>query len=157
MVLAGLDGNPIDGAAKNTDDPTEIVINENDTGWSVFLTGFVRLEGDQRLLETDPIDLTVPAGPITVSLQGVRMFAEITKDPETGKDRFDGTLSHTGLVISTPTRSTDYPAASTALQIEQIPEGDLPVGGPELCSDLCGLIVGLCEPPDDFPPAEFCE
>ena len=158
FVLAGAEGDEINGAPKNTRDPENLIVDETDQGWTAYATGFVNLTDDgKRLLESDAFDVVLPVGPLEVHMDQVRLFAEIVKNPQTGKDQLDGTLSFESLTLRNGENTSEQAGGSTALIADFVPPGLEPAGHPLLCSDLCGAVIeGLCEPPDDFPGEMFC-
>lgn len=160
FALAGAEGDEINGAPKNTRDPENLIVDSTDQGYTVFTTGRVQVTEDgKRLLETDPIELTTPAGPLDVRLSQVRLFAEITKNPDTGKDMLNGTLSFEELTLVNGENESEFDGGSTALVADFVPPDVEPDDHPEICGDLCGSVaeLGLCEPPEDFPGEGFCE
>lgn len=157
FALAGAEGDEINGAPKNTRDPENLVVDETDQGWTAYATGFVNVTEDgKRLLETEPFHVELPVGPLMVNMENVRLFAEIVKNPDTGKDRLDGTLAFESLVLVNGSNQSVQPGGSTALIADFVPEEIIPPGHPTLCDDLCGAVVGLCEPPEAFPDEAFC-
>lgn len=155
--LAGSEGDPIDNdTPKNTSDPTKLQVDTEDSGWTAHVTGFIRLEDGQRLLETEPVQINLPLGPLTVSLEDVRLFGEIVKNAD-GFDRIEGTLSFSELVLVNRDRATSYDGDAVAVSADFVPPELAPEGHPVVCEDLCGAVVGLCEPPTDFPGETFCE
>ncbi len=160
FVLAGAEGDEINGAPKNTRDPENLVVDETNLGFTAHVTGRVTVADDgRRLLESEPFDVTLPVlSSLVVEMEEVRLFGEIVKNEETGKDRLDGTLSFAGLTLINGENENVQPGGSTALIADFVPEDVLPSGVPEICGDLCGAVVeGLCEPPEDFPHPDFCE
>lgn len=158
FVLAGAEGDEINGAPRNTQDPENLVVDETNQGFTVYATGFVTLDDDgKRLLETDAFDLTLPIGPLEVSMRDVRVFAEIVKNNDTGKDRLEGTLSFSEITLINGDNENTQPGGSTALVADYVEPELAPEGLPDVCGDLCGLVeLGLCAPPEDFPDPDFC-
>jgi hypothetical protein len=153
FVLAGASAKVNDDAPKASVEPEDVYVNTTSKGWSVYATGFVTLQDDgARLLETDPFDAFVPLGTFDVYLDQVRIFATIKKD-EDGNDSLDGTLTYEQVRLDRQTFEGD----TTSLRAKFVPDEKSLEGSPDMCSDLCGGIVGHCEPPEDFPPTEFCE
>ena len=157
FALAGAEGDEINGAPKNTHNPEDLVVDETPAGWTAYATGFITVTEDgRRLLESDAFDLVIRVGPLDIAMQQTRLFAELVKHPETGKDSFDGTLSFDALQLTNGANITDYEGSSTAFIANFIPEELIPAGHPVLCEDLCGAVIGKCEPPENFPDADFC-
>lgn len=159
FALAGAEGDEINGDAKNTRNPENLVVDETSQGWVAHAVGYVTLAEDgKRLMETDPFDLVLPVGHLVVELEQVRVFADIVKNPDTGKDRLDGTLAFESLTLRNGDQSNNQPGGSTALIADFVPPEIEPEGIPKLCENLCGIVVeGYCEPPEDFPEPAFCE
>lgn len=156
--LAGAEGDPIDNdTPNNTDDPELLEVDESDLGWTAFISGQIILEDGKRLLETQPVQVNLPLGPVTVQLDDVRLFGEIVKNDE-GNDSIEGTLSYSGLVLVNGPRETPYEGGASAVSADFVPANLAPQGHPVICETLCGAVVeGLCEPPADFPGETFCE
>ena len=159
MALAGGEGDEINGDAKNTQNPRNLVIDETSQGWAAHVTGFVSLTEDgKRLMETEPVELNLPVGPLRVEMGSVRVFADVVENPETGKDMLDGTLSFESLTLWNGDRSNVQDGGSTAMVAQFVPPELVPEGTPEVCGNLCGAVVdGYCEVPEDFPPPGFCD
>lgn len=158
FVLAGAEGDEINGAPRNTANPENLVVDETDQGFTAYATGFVTLDdAGNRLLETEAFDVTLPIGPLEVHMKEVRVFAEIVKNADTGKDRLEGTLSFAEITLVNGDRETTQGGGSTALVADYVEPELAPEGLPDVCGDLCGLVVlGLCDPPEDFPHPDFC-
>ncbi len=155
-ALAGAEGDEINGAPKNTRDPANLIVDAGPEGYAVFTGGFVTLDGGERFLETDPIEMTLVLGPIIVAIHDVRINAKIVRSEETGRDRLDGTLSFSSVTLNPGEDGFDYPAGNAPFSADRVPDELVPAGTPQLCGDLCGAVDGICEPPVDFPPADFC-
>lgn len=156
--LAGGEGDPINNdIPNNTSNPEELVVDSGNLGWTAYVSGFIRLEDGKRLLETRPVPIELPLGPVTLKMADVRLFGEIVKNPE-GKDRIEGTLSFTKItLVSSNGRSTDYDGGAAAVSADWVAPNRAPVGHPVICEDLCGIVTGLCQPPADFPGEGFCD
>ena len=159
FALAGAEGDEINGAPKNTRNPEDLVVDATAMGYTLYAKGFVSLTDDgKRLLETEPFFLSLPLGPLDLEMENVRMFAEIVKNPETGIDQLDGTLSFEKLKLVNGANITEQEGDATAMIADRVPDELVPQGTPQLCGDLCGAVIdGTCEPPEEFPPSEFCE
>lgn len=159
FATAGGEGDEINGDPKNTRNPENLIIDETDQGFTAHITGFITLTDDgKRLLETEPVQVRLPVGPLFVEMDGVRLFADIVKNPETGKDQLDGTLSFEELRLRNGDRVSEQGSGSTAMIADLVPPELVPEGTPRVCGNVCGAVVaGICEPPEDFPPAVFCE
>ncbi|MCA9562031.1 MAG: hypothetical protein KC561_01015 [Myxococcales bacterium] len=161
VALAGAEADGINGAPENTQDANNLEIDATTSGFAIFGTGETDLVDGDRFLRTDPFEVIVPIGPLSVQLAGVRMTGIIAPDPERlGHDRIDGTLSYDSLALvnnSTNAR-TEYEGDAVTFLAVWIPPETLPEGTPEICGDLCGRVVaGTCDPPADFPEEGFCE
>ncbi len=157
LALTGAEGREIEGAAKNTVIPEELIVEAGRRGFAIHATGFIKLTDDgKRLLETDPFDASVPLPPMEVRLSNVRLIGEVVKNAQ-GKDRIEATLSFEGLDLINGNRSTEYDAGSTAIAGEFHEPARQPAGAPTVCGDLCGAVTGTCTPPENFPPAEVCD
>ena len=161
LALAGAEGKEIDGAAANTANPDELVVQTDNKGYAVFAYGTVKYfeqpDGSLgRFLESDPFEVSIKLGPILVGLHEMRLSGDVEKDPETNKDRISGTLSYSSVTLTVGETATEYGAGNPTFVATYVPEEKVPAGAPALCGDLCGVVPQQCEPPDDFPGTEFC-
>lgn len=157
FALAGAEGEEIEGAAKNTANPDELYVNTGKTGFAIFIpSGFVFYRDGERLLETDPIDVAVPLGFLDVSLKQVRLNGKIVRNPDTGKDRIESTLTFEGLDIIRRGNVTSYPAGAAPLVGDWTAPEKAPEGHPKICSDYCGVLMMSCDVPEVWPPEGFC-
>ncbi len=155
--LAGAEGDPIStDFAKNTANPEELLVDESNLGWTAFVTGFIRLENGERFLESVPVGIDLPLGPVTLKMADVRLFGKIVKN-SAGKDRIEGTLSFSKITLVNGNRSTDYDGGAAAVSADWVSPSIAPAGHPIVCGDLCGVVTGTCNPPADFPGEGFCE
>ena len=154
---AGGKAKALEGFAKNTSNPEEMYVDETADGFGLFAGGCITLDGDDRFLATEPIDITLAIGPIQIILQSVRITGAIQKNPESGQDRIEGTISFSGLVLDTGNGEPfDYPAGNAPFAAEQVPDALVPEQMPRLCGDLCGTVTAQCNPPADWPSLELC-
>lgn len=156
FALIGAEGDEKPGFAKNTTNPDELFVDNTDLGWALFVKGKVCLRDGQRLLQTEVFDVRIPLGSLTVTLQKVRLVAEIKKDDATGKDTIDGTLSFEGVELDNGRKVSKFEGGNTALAGGFVAPERRPAGMPELCGDQCGVVIGLCEPPEGFPGEQIC-
>jgi hypothetical protein len=156
FALAGAEGDEFPGFAKNTLNPDELFVDTTDLGWALFVQGQVCLRGGQRLLQTTVFDVRIPLGDITVILERVRLVAEIKKDEASGKDKIEGTLSFESAQLVRGARVTKLDGGNTPLVGVFVPPEKRPEGTPDLCTNVCGAVTGLCEPPMDFPEPKIC-
>ncbi len=158
FAMAGAKGAPIGDAPKNERDPEKIRIPDDKTGFALFAKGCVTVQKNgKRLLETEPVDVELPVLSLVLKLTNVRIFAEVKPNPDTGKDRIEGTLSYEALELHNKSKVTTYEGASTAVSADFVPEDVRPVGHPEICGNLCGVVAGICNPPEEFPGEDFCQ
>jgi hypothetical protein len=158
LALAGIDGNAVDGAAKNTRKPDELVVNLTDQSYGIHAVGCVTGTDSDRFLETEAFDVHIQIGPIGIDLEGGRLNGKVTVDPDTGHDRLDSTLSFETIFLDSGTGEPfDYGAGSVTMIGSFIPPSEVPEGAPTVCGLPCGALRHQCTPPADFPPAEFCE
>lgn len=155
FALAGAEGDEKPGFAKNTTNPDELFVDNTELGWTLFVKGKVCLRDGQRLLQTEVFDVRIPIGSLTVTLRQVRLVAEIKKDA-TGKDTIDGTLSFEGVELDNGRKVSKFEGGNTPLFGAFVPPEKRPAGTPELCGNPCGVVIGLCEPPDGFPGDVIC-
>ena len=160
FFAAGGEGDEINGAPKETTDPENLIVDPTEQGWAAHIPGFVTYtEEDERLLDTDPIDLFQPTDPLFVNLRGVRLNGKIIKD-EQGDDFIQGSLSFEQLELrigSPDSRAAVYPGGSQDLVGIFVPQEKAPANHPKVCGDQCGAIVGECSPPPGFPDEDVCE
>lgn len=158
FMLAGAEGDPISSDfPNNTSNPEELEVDAGNLGWTAYVTGFIQLREGKRLLETEPVQIELPLGPLTVILEDVRLFGEIVKG-DTGKDRIEGTLSFAKLLlVNNRGDITEYEGDAAAITADWVPPEIAPAGHPVVCEDLCGVVTATCEPPAEFPAEGFCE
>lgn len=156
FALVSAEGDEYPGFAKNTTNPDELFVDNTELGWTLFVKGKVCLRGEQRLLQTEVFDVRIPLGSLIVTLRQVRLVAEIKKGETSGKDTIDGTLSFEGVELDNGRRVTSFEGGNTPLFGAFVPPEKRPAGTPELCGDQCGVVIGLCEPPEGFPGEIIC-
>lgn len=150
-------GIAIEGAPRNTLNPEEIEVDMSVDGFIEFVTGRVREVDGDRFLETDPFDMLVTVGPISVSLFDTVLNAILVDDTETGHEVMEGAMSFSGLEISTGMSETNYPAGSESFETVFVEDAFIPSEAGRTCGSQCGeLTIGRCEPPEDFPDDGYC-
>ena len=155
VALAGAEGDSIEGAAKNTEDPTEWEVDTSERGFTVHAEGQMTAVDGQRYLETRPIGITIDQGPLQMILSDVIISASVSTDPVTGAERMEGTLSYAELVLDAGTPH-DYPADTVPFVGIYADPDATPAGTPQVCGDLCGAVTSQCEPPEAFPASDIC-
>ena len=161
FAMAAAKGVVQDDADETTRDPTLITIDDTDNGFILFATGLV-VENAQggRFLETDVFNVEIPVlgGTLFLELNDVRLFADIVKD-EDGNDFIDGTLTYEEVVLINMSNGArnSYAGDSAELLGDFVAPANVPVGTPDMCEAICGAIIGVCEPPAEFPHPDFCE
>lgn len=151
--LLGAKGKNKEGTAKNTADPAEIGLDVTGNGFGVFVLGTVSANDGEVFLQTVPQDLKFEFSGLPVSLDQLRFNGTVVKNPETGQDRIEGTISYSGITIpgvTTPPGNTSFVADLFADEFK-------PQGLPSMCGDLCGEITSQCNPPEDYPGDGWCE
>lgn len=144
-------------APKNTAKVSELHVETGDKGFAVFPTGMVTIDGDERFLATEPFNIDIRIGPLSVFLSDVRITGVVRKRPETGHDRIEGTVSFAKITLSSDGADPfEYAASSTSFYADKVEDADVPEDAPRLCGDLCGGVTAQCTPPEDFPGEEFC-
>ncbi len=157
LAIAGIDGNAIDGAPKNTRVPEELIVNLTDQSYGIHAVGCVTGTGSERFLETEAFDVHIQIGPIGIDLLGGRLNGKVTVDSDTGHDRLDSTLSFQTIVLdSGGGEPFNYGAGSVTMTGKYVAPEDAVEGAPTICEAPCGALVHQCTPPADFPPAGFC-
>ena len=158
MRMAGGKLSPIEGAAKNTNNPEELFFDTSERGFAIFAQGFItQLESGERGIETDPFDVAINLGPVGIVLQNVRVSGTVETD-DAGHDTLEGNISFEGLLLDTGgPEPFPYDGAFTTFAMTPVEDAAMPEGAPLLCSDLCGAIIAQCTPPDGFVPDTFCQ
>ena len=142
FALAGGELDPIEGAAKNTANPDELFIDTGDEGFALFSIGRLTITEDgERFMESDPFDVTLAIGPVQLTLGDVRISGKIQKNPDTDKDRINGTLSFASLTLFTGGNSFDYDPGTSTFLAEFAPEAKIPEGTPDICGELCAITL----------------
>ncbi len=158
FALVGAEGDEINGDPKNTRNPENLIVDTTTQGYTVYATGKITSIGGKRTLESDTFNVTIPVGPLDVEMEGVRIFADILKNVDTGKDQIEGSLSFEKVTIINGDRRNEQGGGTTALIADFVPKELVPTGNPTLCdNNLCGEVTGKCDPPSNFPPSQICE
>jgi len=159
FVVAAAEADPPQGsdAPKNTNDPTELAIDVSGNAFALFIYGCLReTDAGERFFETEPIDVELTLGPVTITIQDTRLTGKVTKDSR-GKDRIDGTFSFSGVVLRNGALDPfQYDAGSTTFEAIHVLPEDVPTGTPSVCGDLCGVVPSQCDPPEAFPGDAYC-
>ena len=155
-ALAAADADEIGDAAKTTMNPAELEIDTSDQGFVLHMNATISLEPEGRFFETEPVEVVIKLGPITVTLQGVRLTGIVITNTDTEKDGIEGTLSYTGILLATNSTSHEYEAGNTTFSAAYIEPDLVPEGAPTVCNDLCGSVPSQCSPPDGFPKVGIC-
>jgi hypothetical protein len=157
FALDGAKGKAIMGAPTNTHDPTQIDIDTSSNGFVAFTQGFLFQTDTDRFVQTEPIDLRLSISGISLELAGLEIDGKVVTNPATSTDQIDGTLSYQELILNPDAPSPyHYPAGGTDFAADRIPDGEVPAGSPDICTDPCGAITTQCVPPDGWPDAEIC-
>lgn len=156
-ALAGAEGDEIGDEPKNTRDPTKLVVDATEEGYVVFTWGFVTLDGGERYLETEPLQMQLAFGPIVIQVKDVRISGKLVKHPDTQVDQIDGTFTFSGMTLNPGENQAEYEGGAVNFVADRAPDGDVPAGTPELCGDVCGAVIGTCDPPFAFPGDDFCQ
>ncbi len=161
FVIVTAEADPPEGsnAPKNTSDPTELVIDVGGNAFALFLRGCLRLtESGERFFETEPTDIMLTLGPVTITIQDTRLTGKATRDSMTDTDRVDGTLSFSGVLLQNGMLDPfQYDPGSTTFEALFVPEADVPTGTPSVCGDVCGIVPKQCDPPEGWPGPGYCE
>lgn len=159
IAIAGAEGDEIAGAAKNTTDPRELFVDRTTEGYTVHAWGRLRREGEERFFSSEPFAIEIVTNGIRVGLEAVRIHAKVVTEttPDGTHDHLVGTFAFEGATLTVGANEFRYDGGTTGLVGVWVPPGTAEAGAPDLCSDLCGAVeLGRCEPPDDFPPGDFC-
>lgn len=155
VAIAGGEANPIEGAPRNTTNIEEVVIDTSDDGFTIFGTGTLSQDakGD-RFLQSEPFQIEILISGLRVILNDAIMQGKIIKD-EDGNDYLDGTLNFSGGTLYIGDNPTPFEGDSAPLAGGFVPPDKVPPGGPDMCGEVCGMIV-QCVPPEGFPDPDFC-
>ena len=152
----GVDASILDGFAKNTTNPDEIILNTTDNSFALFATGLMSGGSDERCLASEPFDVLIRIDALEIILAGVRLNGAVLKEEVSGNDRIEGTISFESLTLKTGADPFVYNEGSASFVANPIPADKLPDGLPSLCTTLCGDVPAQCDPPANFASAEFC-
>ena len=156
IALVAGEADELPGAPKGSLDPTELIIDVTDQGFAVFGKGVLYESEEGRFMETDPFQVNISILGLQIILNDTRLTGKLIKNEETMEDTIDGILSYSGITLIGVTGEENYPAGSTQFDGVYVKEAEVPDGAPHLCDGLCGALTAQCEPPADFPGAEFC-
>lgn len=158
--LAGGKGKPLDGKPRNTINPDEFTLDTGEEGFGVFVSGQMTSQDGQRFLETEPFEVDLVVLGIPLEMTGLQLTGTASKDPDTGMDALDGTLSFEKLLIyfgATPTEFGRDQVPPVPFVARRIPDEKVSEGAPEVCADdPCGAVTAQCAPPEGFPGDGIC-
>lgn len=155
--IVSTDGDHLGDAPANTTNPEELEIDATDNGFTIFFEGTATSVEGERFFETDPEDVPVMLGPLTLALTDVRISGQIVHDEDTGKDRLSGTLSYAGLDLDSGGNVTHYEGDALAFSAGWLALEDSPPGLPDMCGDQCADNIACVPPGDTYPGEGFCE
>ena len=113
-------------------------------------------EEEERFVTTHPFTIHVTQGPLGIDLAGVRICGKVFT--QEGHDHMEGTLSFESATLFSGETEFEYDGGTTTFIGRYAPEEVVPEGAPDICNDICGAVVlGQCDPPNGFPPDEFCQ
>ena len=159
VSFVGSKATNIEGAAKNTSDPDELMIDLTEKGFAIFVNGCVSVDDDtgELFMSTDPLDVELSFGPIKVILAQLRLTGTVSKHPETGNDRIEGTISYSELVLDLGSGDPfKYEPGNATFYMDKMNAEQRKEDAGDLCGDLCDQITAQCTPPEDFPEPDFC-
>jgi hypothetical protein len=155
--MAGGKGSAVEGAPRNTTEPSEMFIDTSESGFGVFIQGRVTVRDGERFLNTEPFQVDLVVLGIRLVMTGLQLTGTVVE--EEGQDRLTGTLSFEKLLLYT----SDTPIEFSREQVPPVPfvgrylaPAEVPEGAPRLCGALCGAVTAQCAPPEGFPGAGFC-
>lgn len=160
VAIVGADGDAIEGAPRDTQDPDQLFIDSTEEGFAIFQTGTMTVFEGEMFIETDPFNITMSVGPITMDIQNMVMMGIVAPDPDnTSHDRIEGTLTYESAELSTGgSQTSTYEGSALAFSAPFVPPEHVPAGTPSVCGgDLCGAVTGHCDVPAVFPPEGICE
>ena len=149
---------PIPGAPPTSEDPSQLRIDDTERGFVLYSHGRIVIDGGAPELRTEPTELAVTVGGLSVRLTNLRLNALIVTDPATGAHRLDGTMSF-GSAVLTPAGGEPFEqvGSTAAFSAHRVPEGLVPAGVGRVCGELCPAGGPThCGAPDGFPGAEYC-
>ena len=157
FAMAVSEATHIEGAPRNTSNPDELYFNDNPEAFATHITGFVFNSGTERLIVTDPVEISISISGINATLKGVRLNGKIIRNQLTGKDRIESSLSYEEMVVTLGRNTQTYDADTTPLNGDWTEPARVPEGSPMVCDSPCGYIVseGRCDLPDGFPSNEL--
>ena len=155
VVLAGAEADEIEGIARGSTNPAEQQVDTTEEGYTIFSTGQLSMVDGERFLATEPFEVTMFLGPVKVEIKSVNINAKITNTD--GHDHLEGTFVFDSVTLTIGDVPYDYNGGSTFLVGNYAPPELELQGVPEICGNLCGGVIGQCNPPDPFPPVGFCD
>jgi len=157
VAMVGADGDPLEGAPQDTQDPRQLLVDSTENGYVLFATGGLRREpsGERRLL-LGPFGIDMSMAGIRFTISGARVDAKVTRSGETGKDRLRGTLTFESATMGAGDKSYELDGEAASFEADFVPPELVPAGTPRVCGDLCGDVPAQCDPPEGFPGHGFC-
>ncbi len=157
LRLVATEANALGDAAPNTNNPDELQIDDEETGFVIHKSGWVRLSNEERFLETDPLDISItPLAGITVTLFDARIAGKVEPNAD-GEDEIRATLSFSSVTLDTGGTPLEYDGGNTPITGVPISIDEVNGEMARLCGDLCGSVPVQCSPPSDWPGDAFCE
>ncbi len=159
VAVLGAEGVPVDGAPEQTGEPSELRLETGERGYVIFADVALRLAPDgTRFFESEPFTIALRFGSIRARIGGTRLTGVVSDDPDTGRQRIDGTMSFETFGIDVDGQAPfDYPPGSTTFVARWYERDEMPPGSPTICGSLCGDVPQQCDPPEGFPGEGFCE
>lgn len=157
MVMA--DADPVDGAPKNTNDPTRCVLDQGAEGFLFVAQGRIWQDepGADPVFEGDPFTLGQTIGPIFFELRDVVIRGTVTV--QDGRSKWDGTMAVRELYYKVGDIEQFYPSDQANFQVFQLIASEVPADLPRVCvANPCAALAGACGLPAGvaWPPVEFC-
>jgi len=152
------DADPIDGAPRNTSDPTQCVVDTGVEGFIFTVQGTLHQDSADAdpTFEGEPFTLSLMIGPILFELRDVVMRGTVSV--EEGLSRWDGTMAVREVYYKVEDIEEFYPSDQANFQMRQLQVAQTPAVMAKVCDATpCFVVGGSCALPDGtWPIPAFC-
>jgi hypothetical protein len=158
FLIVLTDADPVDGAPRNTTDPTQCVVDTGVEGFIFTAQGTLHqatADADPTF-EGDAFTLSLLIGPILFELRDVVMRGTVSV--QDGRSRWDGTMAVREVYYKVGDIEEFYPSDQANFQMTQLLTTEVPPTMGRVCDATpCTVVGGKCDlPAGTWPIPAFC-